>query len=107
MGSLVGLKVRKLEAPEQMRGMAVSPIPRAMARMVAVARPARALGSTTLRTVFQWFAPRAALASRRPFGTTRRATSPARAMMGTIVTDMATETASPDFAIPNSTISMT
>ena len=48
MGFDTGLRFKKLEAPDVMRGTAVSPIPRAMAKMVAVARPARALGSTTL-----------------------------------------------------------
>ena len=84
--------------------MAVSPIPRAIARISAVASPARALGSTTFQIVFHWVAPSALLASRRPPGTTRSATSPARAMIGTMVTAIATATARPDFGQPKPTI---
>ncbi len=48
MGTPVGLKVRKLEAPEQIRTTAVSPMPRAMARITAVASPVPALGEDDL-----------------------------------------------------------
>ena len=103
MGSDTGLKFKKLDAPVVTRTTAVSPMPRAMARMAAVTSPARALGSTTFHVVFQWVAPSASLASRKPPGTTRSATSEARATSGNIVTAMAIAAASPVLPSPKPT----
>ena len=103
IGSLKGLRLVKLEAPESSRATAVSPTPRAMARISAVASPARAVGTTTFQVVRHSDAPRAADASRRPEGTMRRATSPVRAMIGTMVTAIATDTANPDLGNPTPT----
>ena len=57
-----------------------------------------------LPRVLQCEAPRASLASRKPPGTTRSATSEARAMIGIIVTAMAIAAASPVFGEPEPTI---
>ena len=100
IGTPTGLNVLKLDAPEVMRGMAVSPIPRAMARMTPVARPARRSAAPPCDRL-PVSGPEGAAASRKPLGTTRSATSPARAMIGVMVTAMATETASPDLDSPS------
>ena len=92
----VGFVTMKLAAPEVSSTGLVSPTPRATPRMQAVARPGRAVGSTTFHTVFQRLAPSARLASRRPPGTTRSTTSAARAMIGSIITAIARLAASPE-----------
>jgi len=72
----------KVDWPEVSSTGDVSPAPRAMPRMSAVARPGRAVGSTTCQTVRHWEEPSASPASRRPPGTMRSTTSAARAMIG-------------------------
>ena len=86
----------KAAAPEVSSTGLVSPTPRAMPRITAVARPGRAVGSTTCQTVRHRLAPSARLASRRPPGTTRRTTSAARAMIGSIITEIASAAARPE-----------
>src|ERR1700761_6070435 len=86
IGLLKGLALKKIEGAEQIRTGAVSPTALAIPRMTACARPGPAVGMTTRNIVRHCEAPRARLASRRPPGTTRRATSEARAMIGSIIT---------------------
>ena len=95
IGSCVGLNVRKLDAPEVMRTTAVSPMPRAMARMHGGGETGPGARQHDLPHRLPVRGAERLLASRRPPGTTRSATSPARAMIGTIVTAMATEAARP------------
>ena len=92
----VGFVTMKAAAPEVSSTGLVSPTPRAMPRITAVARPGRAVGSTTCQTVRQRLAPSARLASRRPPGTTRSTTSAARAMIGRIITEIASAAARPE-----------
>src|SRR6478736_5357263 len=92
----VGLVTMNGAAPDVSSTGLVSPMPRATPRMQAVASPGRAVGSTTHQTVFQRLAPSARLASRRPPGTTRSTTSAALAMIGSIITPIASEAARPD-----------
>ena len=75
----------------------VSPTPRAVPRMIAVMRPERAVGSVTCHTVRIWLAPSAYDASLRLPGTSRITTSEARMMIGSIITLIARDAASPDF----------
>ena len=92
----VGFVTMNAAAPEVSSTGLVSPTPRAVPRITAVASPGLAVGSTTCHTVRQRLAPSARLASRRPPGTTRSTTSAARAMIGRIITPMASEAASPE-----------
>ena len=103
MGFENGLVFMKLEAPDTSSGMAVSPIPRAIERISAVARPAEAVGRTTRIVVRHSVPPSAFEASRSPLGTIRSATSLVRAMIGIMVTDIATLTEKPDFGKPSPT----
>ena len=79
---------------------AVSPMPRAMPRITAVARPDRAVGRTTWRTVRHWGAPRASDASLRLPGTSRSTTSADRMMIGSIMMLTAMAAARPDRSKP-------
>ena len=100
----VGLATVNAAAPEVSSTGLVSPTPRATPRIRAVARPGRAVGSTTCHTVRQRLAPSARLASRSPPGTTRRTTSAARAMIGSIITAMARDAARPERGWPSATM---
>ena len=70
IGSWIGLVLKNVDAPEVSSTGAVSPTARATPRISAVARPGRAVGSTTFQTVCHRPAPSAYDASRRPPGTT-------------------------------------
>ena len=76
-------------------------MPRATARISAVARPGRAVGSTTCQTVRHRLAPSPSEASRRLPGTTRSTTSAARAMIGSIITLIASAPARPERGWPS------
>ena len=99
-----GSELKNVEAPETISSGAVSPATRAMPRINDVARPDRAVGSTTRRTVCHRDAPSASPASRRPLGTVFSATSDERAMTGIIVVVSATATANPSRSQCNSMI---
>ncbi len=71
-------------------------MPRAVPRITAVARPDRAVGSTTCQTVRHRGAPSAYDASRRLPGTSRSTTSAARMMIGSIITLIASDAAKPE-----------
>ena len=96
MTPLVGFVTRNDEAPLVSRTGLVSPTPRATPRITAVARPGLAVGRITWRTTRHRLDPRASPASRRPPGTTRSTTSAARAMIGSIITPIAIDAASPE-----------
>ena len=69
---------------------AVSPMTRAMARVMPVPMPAAATGSTTFRMVRHLGTPRAYDASRSSAGTSLSISSDARTTTGVISTDSAT-----------------
>jgi hypothetical protein len=91
-----GCVTMKVAYPDAISTGEVSPIPRATARISAVARPGRAVGSTTCQIVRHRLAPRPNEASRRLPGTTRSTTSEARATIGSIITLIASAPAKPE-----------
>src|SRR3954463_8996497 len=100
IGPLVGSALRAAVKPAVSSTGEVSPMPRAVPRMTAVARPERAVGRTTCHTVRQRGAPRASAASVRLPGTRRRTTSDARITIGSIITLIANPAARPDLGMP-------
>ena len=74
---------------------AVSPITRAIARVIPDAMPATEVRSTTLTIVRHFGTPSAYAASRSSFGTTLSISSVDRTTTGIISTDSATEPAKP------------
>src|SRR6478735_4025029 len=100
IGSWVGLELKYVDAPDVSRTGEVSPTARATPRISAVARPGRAVGSTTFQTVSHRPAPSAYDASRSPPGTTPRTTYAARARIGSAMTASASAAASPLDGMP-------
>ena len=85
--------------PALNRTGAVSPAMRAIPRITAVIRPARAVGSTTRTSTLHSGAPRASAASCSDPGTMATTSSAARVTMGSIMTASASAAAKPDLPL--------
>ena len=90
-----GLRFTPVVMPTAMSSGAVSPITRAIARVMPDAMPAIDVGTTTLRIVRHFGTPSAYDASRSSFGTILSISSVERTTTGIISTDSATEPMKP------------
>jgi hypothetical protein len=90
-----GLKVTPVVMPTAMSSGAVSPMTRAIARVIPDAMPPTDVGRTTLRIVRHFGTPRAYAASRSSFGTILSISSDARTTTRIMRTDNATAPAKP------------
>jgi hypothetical protein len=97
IGPLVGSKFMLAVKPEVRRTGEVSPIPLAVAKIIAVVSPDLAVGRVTIQAVLQAPAPKPREASFKVPGTILRTTSDALIMIGSIITLIARAAAKPDF----------